>query len=404
MFSRCMTPSHVRAARRRAVLALLLALPCGCAQSSSRKSDAGAPGDGAKVVREVAPRTEMKPQAPAEHGGVSAQCPSAADPRFRDLEIFSPALDSNVWVRLLVPPGWKDHPKRSWPVLYLLTGHGASYESWSCDTFVEQYIGDAGVLVVMPDGTNDYTFAQAPDSLANEACKNDASPCGGTPGWYSDWYNGGDAGTPPRWETFHLTELRQILERNYGAGTARAIAGLSMGGFGALEYPARNPGLFRAAAAYSGFVDTSGSTFDELAVQATLIIAGADPNALWGDPKTDAGLAIWRAHDPNALADRLVSLPLFVSAGNGCHGPFDTPPNTCGESDVTETAVHGAVQDFVSALTKANGGELPGDVDLDLYGNGTHSWPYWDAELCRSLPLLMKALGVAYQAPSCPKP
>jgi hypothetical protein len=60
------------------------------------------------------------------------------------------------------------------------------------------------------------------------------------------------ARTKPGWETFHLTELRQILERGLGAGGQRAIAGLSMGGFGAMSYAGRRPDLFRAAAAFSG--------------------------------------------------------------------------------------------------------------------------------------------------------
>jgi len=35
-----------------------------------------------------------------------------------------------------------------------------------------------------------------------------------------------------------------------------AVAGASMGGLGALAYAARRPGLFRAAASFSGIVDT----------------------------------------------------------------------------------------------------------------------------------------------------
>ncbi|HEY0688102.1 MAG TPA: alpha/beta hydrolase-fold protein [Kribbella sp.] len=43
-----------------------------------------------------------------------------------------------------------------------------------------------------------------------------------------------------------------VLEQNWGASTNRVVAGLSMGGQGALLYAARHPGMFRAAAAYSG--------------------------------------------------------------------------------------------------------------------------------------------------------
>ena len=32
-------------------------------------------------------------------------------------------------------------------------------------------------------------------------------------------------------------------------------------------------------------------------------------------------------------------------------------------------------------------------VTTDFYGPGTHTWPYWERELHRSLPLLLGALG-----------
>ncbi|WP_405956530.1 alpha/beta hydrolase [Streptomyces phaeochromogenes] len=76
-------------------------------------------------------------------------------------------------------------------------------------------------------------------------------PEGGQVGFYGNWWNHA-AGGPPAWETFHLDELRPLLERHYGAGTRRAVAGLSMGGFGAVSYAARRPDLVRAAASYSG--------------------------------------------------------------------------------------------------------------------------------------------------------
>jgi S-formylglutathione hydrolase FrmB len=49
---------------------------------------------------------------------------------------------------------------------------------------------------------------------------------------FSAWWNFG-LSSKPDWETFHVTEVRQILDRGYRAGTQRAIAGISIGGFGA---------------------------------------------------------------------------------------------------------------------------------------------------------------------------
>ena len=53
-------------------------------------------------------------------------------------------------------------------------------------------------------------------------------PEAGDTGWYSDWWNDGQGGAPA-WETFHLRELRPLLEQGYGAGQRRVVAGLSHG-------------------------------------------------------------------------------------------------------------------------------------------------------------------------------
>jgi diacylglycerol O-acyltransferase / trehalose O-mycolyltransferase / mycolyltransferase Ag85 len=144
--------------------------------------------------------------------------------RMRDLTVASPALGETVKVRLLLPVHYQARPGGRWPVLYLLHGCCDTYQSWTRSTNVEALTARSDVLVVMPDG--------------------------GKAGFYSDWLTG------PRWETFHPAELRRILERDYRAGPVMAVAGASMGGLGALAYAARHPGLFRAAASFSGIVDT----------------------------------------------------------------------------------------------------------------------------------------------------
>ena len=152
------------------------------------------------------------------------------DARTRDLTIESPSVGT-VKVRLLLPASFDEQSESRWPVLYLLHGAGGDHTEWTGATDVEELTAPTDLLVVMPDANAD-----------------------GIEGWYSDWYNGGDGGQPA-WETFHLTELRQLLERNWQAGDERVIAGLSMGGYGAITYAARHPDLFKAAASYSGVLD-----------------------------------------------------------------------------------------------------------------------------------------------------
>jgi diacylglycerol O-acyltransferase / trehalose O-mycolyltransferase len=277
-------------------------------------------------------------------------------PRLRDLTIDSPALGRTAMVRLLLPRGFQAQPNRRWPVLWLLHGCCDTYQSWTRSTDVEQLAGLAGVLVVMPEA--------------------------GKVGYYSDWYRAGRDG-PSRWESFHLTELRQLLERDWRAGDRRVVAGLSMGGLGAMAYAARHPGMFQAAASYSGVVHTRYQGVPEI-VQSTLRGFGEDPEALWGDPQRQAG--VWAAHNPYDLAPRLRGVRLFVSVGDGRPGPLDGPAPS-GQAQQIEHDLHPQNAAFVERLHRLG---IP--VKFDAYGPGTHDWPYWQRELHRSLPLLLAAV------------
>ena len=82
-------------------------------------------------------------------------------------------------------------------------------------------------------------------------------PDGGRGGFYTNWFNNG-AGGQPRWEDWHVKQLIPWVDRHYrtlDARRERAIAGLSMGGFGAFTYASRHPDLFTAALSLSGAVD-----------------------------------------------------------------------------------------------------------------------------------------------------
>ena len=145
-----------------------------------------------------------------------------------------------------------------------------------------------------------------------------------------------------------------------------------MGGYGAVEYAARRPGTFLAAASFSG-------TLDPLGGQADLAI----PPALWGDPAAQAD--VWTAHDPTSNAEALKGTALYVAYGDGQPGPLDASGTS---ADQLEAWIAPMNDTFVHQLAALN---IP--VTVDAYGAGTHTWPYWQRALHRSLPLLLKALG-----------
>ena len=267
--------------------------------------------------------------------------------RARDLTIDSPAVGT-VKVRLLLPAHFDAQPATRWSVLYLFQGGDLPYTGWTEWNAVEAVTAKTDLLVVMPaigDGS------------------------------YTDWWNGGNGG-PPMWETFHLVELRQLLERNWQAGDRRAVAGVSLGGFGAMEYATRRPDLFRYAASYSGGLNQQ--------------LGGQNQwgsSLLWGDPVAQAD--VWKAHDPTTNAAALRGMGLFVSYGNGKPGPLDNgKPSVWDPSGDIERLCEAASKVFLARLA-----ELKIPVTVDAYGNGTHSVPYADRELQRSLPLILKALG-----------
>jgi S-formylglutathione hydrolase FrmB len=277
------------------------------------------------------PRPQRGPVVVAQH---------RVGPRELDLSVRSPALGRVARVRLLTPVGWRPSARPRWPVLYLLHGCCGDYRSWTRFTDIARWSSLRSVLVVMPEG--------------------------GDVGFYSNWRHG------PRWQDFHLRELPALLARRYGAGPARAIAGLSMGGLGAIDYAARRPHLFRAAASFSGALHPLEAPRYWLGLFTAYT---GDPGAVWGDPDRDRD--VWRRHDPTTLVRSLAGIRVFVSAGTG-HGR---------ERDPTEAEVGAETRAFVR---RARTLRIP--VHADLYPGGTHSWPYWQRELRRALPMLLGAI------------
>jgi S-formylglutathione hydrolase FrmB len=278
---------------------------------------------------------------PPEFAGDAGLAEHWLNDREVDVTMRSAAVGGEVTTRLLLPPDWSRDATRTWPVLYLLHGSGDDHAAWTDHTDVATL--NIGAIVVMPDGGH----------------------CGN----YSDWWNQGRGGAPA-WETFHLTELRRILETRYHAGDRRAVAGNSMGGMGAMHYAAAHPDLFQAAAAYSGAVDPL--SYPDATESMWLLCPGSDWHNLWGDPARPNEVGMWREHSVRDVSG-LRGKALFLS---------------CGDGDQIEHAVRGESQALVDRLHAA---AIP--VTTEFYAGGRHAWPDWQRELHRSLPMLLAAIG-----------
>jgi diacylglycerol O-acyltransferase/trehalose O-mycolyltransferase len=282
--------------------------------------------------------------------GASVVSTNWLDGRTADLQISSPAVGATVPVRMLVPPGWSPSATQTWPVLYLLQGAHDDYTSWTRETNIEAFTAARNVIVVMPSA--------------------------GPTGIPTQWYNGGK--DSPDYEAFQVTELWQLLQRDYRAGTVRSVAGVSTGGYGAVMMAEHHPGAFTAAASYSGILNTTYFSLPQI-IDAIVLRENLDPNSLWGDPAANA--ALWTADNPYAHIANLSGTKLFLSQGTGTFG--GTNPT----GGVLESSL---LPQFISFLTQL--GSMPATVDM--YFGGVHDWSSWQGEFTKSWPLLAASLGL----------
>lgn len=118
------------------------------------------------------------------------------------------------------------------PVVYLLHGGGGGYRDWSNYSDVAQF-AERGLILVMPEGESSYYVNAA--SSPND-----------------------------RFEDYIVKDLIADVESRFPAASGRnhrAIAGISMGGFGAVILSLKHPDLFAFAAGLSSALDVPSRPF-----------------------------------------------------------------------------------------------------------------------------------------------
>lgn len=287
--------------------------------------------------------------------------------RLVDVTMTTPALVQTVHVRILVPAGYGTDPGRRYPSMYLLHGcragepnNGLGYQEWTTGLHAQDVTADADTIVVMPDG--------------------------GGGGFYTDWFNGG-AGGPPKWESYHISQLLPWVDQNFRTidrRSQRSIAGLSMGGFGALSYASRHPDLFGSVASFSGAADLTNppeatEPASTAVVNACAASDGGAPDSTFGSHADDE--LNWYAHDPARLVENLRNTQIRLYTGNGQPGPLDPPGRPV---DAIEVLAEQATIGFHDQLVAAG---IPSY--FEDYGPGSHSGPYWERDLRDTLPVVL---------------
>ncbi|HSR87405.1 MAG TPA: alpha/beta hydrolase family protein [Pontiella sp.] len=144
----------------------------------------------------------------------------------------SQILDLSLGVNVILP----EHPQ-AWvtppAVLYLLHGLSDDHTIWSRRTAIERYAADYNLAVVMPDAYKSF---------------------------YCNMAHGSD------YRVFLSDELPMLINRWFNVSADPEwtfVAGMSMGGYGAMKLALDNPGKYAAAASICGALDIAAHINDD---------------------------------------------------------------------------------------------------------------------------------------------
>ncbi len=231
---------------------------------------------------------------------------------FATIQYFSRSLTKASSVNVIFP----DEPEmpRPWSVFYLLHGLSDDHSIWMRRSSIERYVTGLPLVVVMPDGGR---------------------------GWYTNAIQG------YAYENDLLKDVVGLIERTFpvkAERAARAIGGLSMGGYGAVKLGLKHHEMFASVNSHSGAFGFQRGEYDKVKKFSPEFphIFGATPK---GGPE-----------DPFAIVERID------------HGRIPALRIDCGVAD----ELLQQNRDFHKHLESLN---IP--HEYQEYP-GAHDWAYWD--------------------------
>lgn len=142
------------------------------------------------------------------------------------VETYSQSMNKRIKAVVITPDNYIKG--KEFPVVYLLHGYGGDYSNWVTKAIsISEAVDTYQLIIVCPDGNN-------------------------------SWYFDSPVDPKSQYETYISTELVNWVDKNYKTvknNSGRAIAGLSMGGHGALFLALKHQDIFGAAGSMSGGLD-----------------------------------------------------------------------------------------------------------------------------------------------------
>jgi S-formylglutathione hydrolase FrmB len=286
----------------------------------------------------------------------------------------SDALGVDKAVVVYLPRSYDSQPARRWPVFYYLHGLGGNETNWTKDGELHTAADQLGLeaIVVMPDGDDGF-YVDSAFKIDYDQCMKDGA------GLFMPAQQPRDTTCVRQrnYETYIAKDLIGWVDGHYRTITrreARGIAGLSMGGFGAMELSLRHQNLFAAAASHSGAIAllyrgprpfAPGKT--ELVTDLTGWGKAVGPIGVWIQNVFSSDIATWKAHDVVELASKMPAGRVALYIDCGTEDEFNLQDNA--------QYVH-------EALTAKR-------VEHEFFlGPGKHDFEFWKARVPKSLAFL----------------
>jgi S-formylglutathione hydrolase FrmB len=273
-----------------------------------------------------APTPAVANSTPAAAPGSSAATSSTGHVITRRFHSDALGVDKDYVVYL--PAGYEAQTTKHYPVFYYLHGLGGNERSWVKGGKLDA-AADAlalAAIIVMPDGDAGF-YIDSSEPIDYDACLRDGSGLFPSDSHQVDPAQlARDCVRHRAYETYIVGDLVHDVDASFRTivrRDGRALAGLSMGGFGALELALRHRDEFAGAASHSGI---DALMYNGPVPYVAGKVVAADPNT-WGAAFEPIGgwvrglfgsdLAVWRAHDPIALVESLKpgELALYLDCG-----------------------------------------------------------------------------------------
>ena len=243
--------------------------------------------------------------------------------------LFSPALNSSAKYTVILPKDYHKNHER-FPTLYLLHGLGGNHTNWVSFTKLMTYAGKYRFIIVCPDARN---------------------------GWYTNSSLTRDA----NYEDLIMKDVLADVENKYRVIRSkyyRGIAGLSMGGYGALKLGLKYPASFTFAAGMSPSVQFPAGLEDSVIASRWSRTSTTDLRELFGSRRNEA----WNNDDIFYLIERANPsvIPYFYLSIGSQDGILELP-------DLTHNTA--------AAMRKKK-------IPFELHElPGGHDWKFWDSEI-----------------------